>query len=62
MKNTLEITKKEETKFTKAQLPKQIEIVRLQMKQAANNLDFEKAIVLREELNKLEKQLKKYEK
>lgn len=62
VKNTLEITKKEETKFTKAQLPKQIEIVRLQMKQAANNLDFEKAIVLREELNKLEKQLKKYEK
>ena len=61
VKNTLEITKKEETKFTKAQLPKQIEIVRLQMKQAANNLDFEKAIVLREELNKLEKQLKKYE-
>ena len=62
VKNTLGITKKEETKFTKAQLPKQIEIVRLQMKQAANNLDFEKAIVLREELNKLEKQLKKYEK
>lgn len=62
VKNTLEITKKEETKFTKAQLPKQIEIVRLQMKQAANNLDFEKVIVLREELNKLEKQLKKYEK
>ena len=62
VKNTLEITKKEETKFTKAHLPKQIEIVRLQMKQAANNLDFEKAIVLREELNKLEKQLKKYEK
>lgn len=62
VKNTLEITRKEETKFTKTQLPKQIEIVRLQMKQAANNLDFEKAIILREELNKLEKQLKKYEK
>lgn len=62
VKNTLEITKKEEQKFTKNQLPKQIEIVRLQMKQAANNLDFERAIILREELNKLEKQLKKYEK
>ncbi len=62
VKNSLEITKKEEKEFTKNQLPKQIEIVRLQMKQAANNLDFEKAIILREELNKLEKQLRKYEK
>ena len=59
VKNTLEITKKQTQEFSKNQLPKQIEIVRLQMKQAANNLDFEKAIVLREELNKLEKQLKK---
>jgi len=62
VKNTLEITKKQTQEFSKNQLPKQIEIVRLQMKQAANNLDFEKAIILREELTKLEKQLKKYEK
>ena len=62
VKNTLEITKKQTQEFSKNQLPKQIEIVRLQMKQAANNLDFEKAIILREELNKLEKQLKKFEK
>ena len=62
VKNTLEITKKQTQEFTKNQLPKQIEIVRLQMKQAANNLDFEKAIILREELNKLEKQLKKFQK
>ncbi|MBR2372334.1 MAG: excinuclease ABC subunit UvrB, partial [Clostridia bacterium] len=62
VKNTLEITKKQTQEFTKDQLPKQIEIVRLQMQQAANNLDFEKAIVLREELNKLEKQLKKLKK
>ena len=61
VKNTLEITKKQTQEFSKNQLPKQIEIVRLQMKQAANNLDFEKAIVLREELNKLERQLKKLE-
>ena len=62
VKNTLEITKKQTQEFTKNQLPKQIEIVRLQMKQAANNLAFEKAIILREELNKLEKQLKKFQK
>jgi excinuclease ABC subunit B len=59
VKNTLEITKKEEKTFTKSQLPGQIEMVRIQMKQAANALDFEKAIQLREELNKLEKQLQK---
>ena len=62
VENTLEITKKEEKQFTKNQLPKQIENVRKQMQQAANNLDFERAIVLRDELNRLEKQLKKYEK
>lgn len=62
VENTLEITKKEEKQFTKNQLPKQIENVRKQMRQAANNLDFERAIVLRDELNRLEKQLKKYEK
>ena len=57
VKNTLEITKKEEKTFTKVQLPKQIEILRVQMRQAANGLDFEKAIMLREQLGKLEKQL-----
>ena len=62
VENTLEITKKEEKQFTKNQLPKQIENVRKQMQQAANNLDFERAIVLRDELNRLKKQLKKYEK
>ena len=61
VKNSLEITKKEEVKFSKAQLPAQIEILRVQMKQAANSLDFEKAILLREQVGKLEKQLKKYE-
>ena len=61
VKNSLEITKKEETKFSKAQLPAQIEILKVQMKQAANSLDFEKAILLREQVGKLEKQLKKYE-
>ncbi len=57
VENTLEITKKGDAPMNIEQLTKQIESVTSRMKLAANQLDFEKAIVLREELGKLNKQL-----
>lgn len=58
--NTLEITKKgDKGKMTMPELTKEIVHLTAQMKSAAAQLDFEKAIQLREQLSKLSKQLDK---
>ncbi len=58
--NTLEITKKATVaKMTPQQLTQEIVHLTAQMKSAASQLDFEKAIQLREQLSKLSKQLDK---
>ncbi len=58
--NTLEITKKgDKGKMTMPELTKEIVHLTAQMKSAASQLDFEKAIQLREQLAKLSKQLDK---
>ncbi len=58
--NTLEITKKgDKVKMTPQQITQEIVHLTAQMKSAASQLDFEKAIQLREQLSKLSKQLDK---
>lgn len=59
VENTLEITQKTENVMTIKELERAIENATARMKTAANQLDFEKAIELREEVNKLMKQLEK---
>lgn len=59
VENTLEITQKTENVMTIKELERAIENTTARMKTAANQLDFEKAIELREEVNKLTKQLEK---
>lgn len=59
VENTLEITQKAEKTMTIKELERAIENTAARMKTAANQLDFEKAIQLREEVNKLMKQLEK---
>ncbi len=62
VENTLEITQKTENVMTVKELERAIENTTARMKTAANQLDFEKAIQLREEVNKLMKQLEKLKK
>ena len=52
-------TQKAENVMTIKELERAIENTTARMKTAANQLDFEKAIQLREEVNKLMKQLEK---
>lgn len=59
VENTLEITQKTQNVMTIKELERAIENTTARMKTAANQLDFEKAIQLREEVNKLMKQLEK---
>lgn len=59
VENTLEISQKEESKMSVKDLEREIDNVTARMKIAANQLDFEKAILLREEVVKLTKQLEK---
>lgn len=59
VENTLEISQKAENSMTIKELEHAIENTTARMKTAANQLDFEKAIQLREEVNKLTKQLEK---
>ena len=60
--NTLEITQKGSAALSVKDLQREIENVTARMKTAANQLDFEKAILLREEVTKLNKQLEKLKK
>lgn len=62
VENTLEITQKGSTALSVKDLQREIENVTARMKTAANQLDFEKAILLREEVTKLNKQLEKLKK
>lgn len=61
IKNSLEITKKQvhNEKLSVKDLVKEVERLKGLMKVAAERLDFEKAILLRDELNELKKQIKK---
>ena len=59
VENTLEITQKEDTKLTAKDLEREIDNVTARMKTAANQLDFELAIQLREQVVKLTKQLER---
>ncbi len=59
VENTLEITQKGDDRQTPAQLERQIQTVTDRMKEAANRLDFEQAIKLREEVLTLTKRLDK---
>ncbi len=59
VENTLEITQKADNVMTVKELERAIENATNRMKTAANQLDFEKAIQLREEVVKLTKQLEK---
>ena len=59
VENTLEITQKGDDRQTPAQLDRQIQTVTDRMKEAANRLDFEQAIKLREEVLTLTKRLDK---
>lgn len=62
VENTLEITQKGETALSAKDLERAIENTTARMKTAANQLDFEKAIQLREEVVRLNKQLEKLKK
>ena len=62
VENTLEITQKGSAALSVKDLQREIENVTARMKTAANQLDFEKAILLREEVTKLNKQLEKLKK
>lgn len=63
IKNTLEITKKiKETKIKAKNIPAQIEKLTALMNQASKDLDFERAILLREQIMELRDLLKKGEK
>lgn len=57
VKNTLEITKKvkEDKKVNKKDIPQRIAELTKLMKEASDNLDFETAIILRNEINELKK-------
>lgn len=60
VKNTLEITKKEtknKTKFKKSEIPSEIEKLQGLMKLASDSLDFEQAIILRNQILELKKEL-----
>ncbi len=58
IKNTLEITKKVSTeRLKKEEIPEQIEKLTAMMKVASGALDFERAIELRNEIQKLRKRL-----
>ena len=62
IKNTLQISTKVEEKakaVKKENIPKMIEDLKAMMKVASANLDFEKAIELRDEMMKLKKKLEK---
>ncbi|MBO5310393.1 MAG: excinuclease ABC subunit UvrB [Clostridia bacterium] len=59
--NTLEITKKVETKMNKEDISKEIERLTGLMKIASNQLDFESAMQFRDEINALKKRLNKGE-
>lgn len=59
VENTLEITQKDDTKLTAKDLEREIDNVTARMKTAANQLDFELAIQLREQVVKLTKQLER---
>lgn len=59
VENTLEITQKGGDVMTVKDLEKAVETTTARMKTAANQLDFEKAIQLREEVVRLTKQLEK---
>lgn len=59
VENTLEITKKNSEVKSIKDLEREVANVTARMKTAANQLDFEKAIVLREEVMQLTKQLEK---
>jgi len=62
IKNSLEITKKNvnKDKLSVKDMLSEIDRIKGLMQIAAQNLDFEKAIVLRDELNELKKQVKKF--
>lgn len=63
VKNTLEITKKvDDGKLTKEEIPAEIEKLTAMMKVTSGALDFERAIELREKIQKLRKELDKYDK
>lgn len=60
IKNTLEITKKlSDGKLKKEEIPAEIEKLTAMMKVASANLDFERAIELRNQIQKLRKRLEK---
>lgn len=57
--NTLEISKRVDDKLKKEDIPKEIEKLIAMMKIASNSLDFERALVLRDQIQKLRKKLEK---
>lgn len=59
VENTLEITQKSDDVMTAEQLQREIANVTARMKTAANQLDFEQAIALREKVSNLTKKLEK---
>ena len=59
VENTLEITQKDDSKMTAKDLEHEIDNLTARMKTAANQLDFEAAIQLREQVVKLTKQLER---
>ena len=59
VENTLEITQKGDDTMSVKDLEREIENVTARMKTAANQLDFEKAIQLREQVVQLTKRLEK---
>lgn len=62
IKNTLEITKKlKDNKLKKEEIPAEIEKLTAMMKVASGALDFERAIELRNQIQKLRKRLEKFE-
>jgi Helicase subunit of the DNA excision repair complex len=62
VKNSLEITKKAEDISSEKELRDALEKLTREMKKAAGELDFEKAIKLRDEVTRLRKQLDNYDK
>ncbi len=62
VENTLEITQKGDDSMSVKDLEREIDNVTARMKTAANQLDFEKAIILREQVVQLTKKLEKAKK
>lgn len=62
VENTLEITKKGESAMSIDELEREIDNVTARMKTAANQLEFERAIQLREQVSNLTKQLERLKK